>query len=211
MFYQFIQFFIGFDSPYSIFFCGGTKAETCTSCCYQSLWAVIELLDMHFYIQITIVRQNLVKVCHTKCYQDQSLSFGTVTLWQRDNKVQSPLQTLVCNVTEPEMNVTYLTKTSFAFWSMSCESPVPSSAPKCFSTTCWSSLLRSRGILFASFDSKARAAERTNFRSGTSSTWNAKSHTFRDKWQSIKLKPQLGHFVWESYHVPAQTLNYWYF
>lgn len=114
----------------------------------------------------------------------------------------------VSNLTEPEINTTYLTTTSFVFCSMSCERSVPSSAPKCFSTTCWSSLLRSRGILFASFDSKARAAERTCFSSGTSSTWNAKLHTLRHKWQFIKLKPQPGHFVWESYHVLAHTLKY---
>ena len=159
---------------------------TCTTCCYKSLWWVKELLDMPFYIQI--IWQNLVKVCYTIWYHNQSLSFGTVTLWWRDNEFQSPLQNLVVrNLTEPDINVAYLTTTSFVCCSMSCESSVPSSAQKCFSTTCWSSLLRLRGILSASFDSKARAAERTCFRSGTSSTWNAKFHTFRHKWQFITL------------------------
>jgi hypothetical protein len=51
--------------------------------------------------------------------------------------------------------------------------------------------LRSRGILFESFDSKARVAERTCFSSGTSSTWNAKFHTFRHKWQFVKLNHTL--------------------
>jgi hypothetical protein len=46
--------------------------------------------------------------------------------------------------------------------------------------------LRFRGILFASFDSKARAAERTCFRSGTSSTWNAQFHIFRHNWRFMK-------------------------